>query len=116
MSLADAVDLVLYAFTHGNNGSIFVQKAPAATIETLAKAILELMGRPAHPIEIIGTRHGESIRSSIGREEMACGRSGRLLPSASDRRDLNYAKYVDRAKRLTQTHMVNTTTRTIPID
>ena len=50
MTLADAVDLVLYAFEHGNNGDIFVQKAPAATVETLARALLDLMGKPGHPV------------------------------------------------------------------
>nr|BFE90335.1 hypothetical protein GCM10020185_08710 [Pseudomonas brassicacearum subsp. brassicacearum] len=59
MTLADAVDLVLYAFEHGNNGDLFVQKAPAATVETLAQALTSMLGQPDHPIQIIGTRHGE---------------------------------------------------------
>jgi len=58
MTLADAVDLVLYAFEHGDNGDIFVQKAPAATVETLAMALREMMNIPDHPINVIGTRHG----------------------------------------------------------
>ena len=61
MTLADAVDLVLYAFQHGNNGDILVQKSPAATVDTLAKAILGLMGKQDHPVHIIGTRHGEKL-------------------------------------------------------
>jgi len=61
MTLADAVELVLYAFEHGNNGDIFVQKAPAATIETLARAVLRLVGKPEHPTIIMGTRHGEKL-------------------------------------------------------
>jgi UDP-N-acetylglucosamine 4,6-dehydratase len=61
MTLDDAVDLVLYAFEHGSNGDIFVQKAPAARIDILAKAILDLTGQPDYPVEIIGTRHGENI-------------------------------------------------------
>ena len=59
MTLDDAVDLVLYAFEHGENGDIFVQKAPAATIKVLAEALTELLGKPNYPINIIGTRHGE---------------------------------------------------------
>ncbi|EMM70883.1 polysaccharide biosynthesis protein [Leptospira weilii str. 2006001855] len=58
MSLEDAVELVLYAFQNGNNGDIFVQKAPAATISTLSKALLELFKKVNHPVEVIGTRHG----------------------------------------------------------
>ena len=106
MSLADAVDLVLYAFQHGNNGDIFVQKAPSATVDTLAKAILRLMGRPDHPVNIIGTRHGEKLYEALlSREEMACvedlGDYYRVLP---DGRDLNYAKFVEQGKaRLTET-------------
>ncbi|MCV5676061.1 polysaccharide biosynthesis protein, partial [Escherichia coli] len=59
MTLEDAVDLVLYAFEHGNNGDIFVQKAPAATIQTLAIALKELLNVHEHPVNVIGTRHGE---------------------------------------------------------
>jgi UDP-N-acetylglucosamine 4,6-dehydratase len=105
MTLDDAVDLVLYAFAQGNNGDIFVQKAPAATVETLAKAILELMGKPDHPIHIIGTRHGEKVYEALlGREEMACAEDlvdyYRVPP---DGRDLNYSKYVEQGDvRLTQ--------------
>lgn len=61
MTLEDAVDLVLYAFEHGNNGDIFVQKAPAATIQTLAIALKELLNAHEHPINIIGTRHGKNF-------------------------------------------------------
>ena len=106
MTLADAVDLVIYAFQHGNNGDIFVQKAPSATVDTLAKAILRLMGRPDHPVNIIGTRHGEKLYEALlSREEMACvedlGDYYRVLP---DGRDLNYAKFVEQGKaRLTET-------------
>ena len=59
MTLEDAVDLVLYAFEHGENGDIFVQKAPAATIEVLAQALKELLNVEDHPVSIMGTRHGE---------------------------------------------------------
>ena len=72
MTLDDAVDLVLYAFEHGNSGDIFVQKAPAATIETLAHALTGLLGKPEHPIHIIGTRHGEKKHETLlSREEVA---------------------------------------------
>ncbi len=71
MTLDDAVDLVLYAFEHGMPGEIFIQKAPAATIETLARALTELLGKPTHPINIIGTRHGEKLfEALLSREEM----------------------------------------------
>src|SRR5690554_2075958 len=71
MTLDDAVDLVLYAFEHGENGDIFVQKAPAATIEVLAKAILDLINQPDYPIQMMGTRHGEKLYEALlSREEM----------------------------------------------
>lgn len=71
MTLEDAVDLVLYAFEHGNNGDIFVQKAPAATIDTLAIALKELLNVPDHPVNVIGTRHGEKLYEALlSREEM----------------------------------------------
>jgi len=65
MTLNDAVDLVLYAFEHGDRGDIFVQKAPAATVRDLAQGIVELMGRPDHPIVEIGSRHGEKLYESL---------------------------------------------------
>lgn len=106
MTLADAVDLVLYAFEHGNNGDIFVQKAPAATIETLAHAVTGLMGRSDHPVNVIGTRHGEKLfEALLSREEMACAEDmGDYFRVPADSRDLNYGKYVDQGQqRLTQT-------------
>ena len=106
MTLADAVDLVLYAFEHGNNGDIFVQKAPAATIETLARAVTGLMGQPEHPVNIIGTRHGEKLYEALlSREEMACAEDmGDYFRVPPDGRDLNYGKFVDQGEaRLTQT-------------
>lgn len=97
MTLADAVDLVLYAFEHGNNGDIFVQKAPAATVETLAIALREMLGLPEHPINIIGTRHGEKLfEALLSREEMACAMDmGDYYRVPPDLRDLNYAKFVE---------------------
>ena len=97
MTLADAVDLVLYAFQHGNNGDIFVQKAPASTVETLAKALVGLMKKPEHPINIIGTRHGEKLYEALlSREEISCAEDmGDYFRVPPDLRDLNYAKFVE---------------------
>lgn len=97
MTLDDAVDLVLYAFQHGKNGDIFVQKAPAATIEILAQAILSLINRTEYPINIMGTRHGEKLYEALlSREEMACAEDmGQYFRVPPDLRDLNYAKYVE---------------------
>lgn len=97
MTLADAVELVLYAFENGNNGEIFVRKAPAATVETLARAILELMDRPNHPIAIIGSRHGEKLYETLlSKEERACAEDmGDYFRVPPDGRDLNYAKFVE---------------------
>ncbi|PPD30410.1 MAG: UDP-glucose 4-epimerase [Hyphomicrobium sp.] len=100
MTLDDAVSLVLYAFNHGVNGDIFVQKAPATSIGTLARAIVELMGRPTHPIEEIGTRHGEKLYEALlSREEMSCAEDrGQYYRVPPDARDLNYTVYVDRGE------------------
>lgn len=97
MTLADAVDLVLYAFEHGNNGDLFVQKAPAATVETLARALTVMVGQPEHPIQIIGTRHGEKLYEALlSREEMACAEDmGQYFRVPPDLRDLNYSKFVE---------------------
>lgn len=97
MTLSDAVELVLYAFKNGNNGDIFVQKAPAATVGTLAKALVDMMGKPDHPINIIGTRHGEKLfEALLSREEMACARDlGDYYCVPPDLRDLNYGKFID---------------------
>lgn len=105
MTLDDAVDLVLYAFEHGNNGDIFVQKAPGATVETLTRAILELLDKPNHPVHNIGTRHGEKLYEVLlSREEMAYARDiGNYFCVPPDARDLNYAKFVDQGElRVTQ--------------
>lgn len=97
MSLSDAVDLVLYAFEHGSNGDMFVQKAPAATVETLAKALTDLMSKSDHPINVIGTRHGEKLfEALLSREEMACAEDlGDYYRVPPDLRDLNYGKFVE---------------------
>jgi UDP-N-acetylglucosamine 4,6-dehydratase/5-epimerase len=95
MSLEDSVDLVLYAFTHGQQGDIFVQKAPASTVGDLAQALKELFGLPKNSIQVIGTRHGEKLYESlISREEMAHAIDmGNYYRIPADNRDLNYAKY-----------------------
>ena len=97
MTLDDAVDLVLYAFTNSNNGDIFVQKAPAATVDVLTQAILGLMKKPEHEVRVIGTRHGEKLYEALlSREERACAED---LPGyfrvPADGRDLNYDKFVE---------------------
>lgn len=105
MTLADSVDLVLFAFEHGRNGDIFVQKAPAATVETLTKAILELMHKEDHPVSIIGSRHGEKLYESLlSREERAYAEDlGDYFRVPPDIRDLNYGKFVDKGEqRITQ--------------
>lgn len=94
MSLKDSVDLVIYAFEHGQQGDIFVQKAPASTVGVLAQALKELFDTDL-PIRVIGTRHGEKLYESlISREEMAKAKDkGRYFRIPSDNRDLNYAQY-----------------------
>lgn len=100
MTLADAVDLVLYAFEHGRNGDLFVQKAPAATVEVLAQALASLLGKPEHPIQVIGTRHGEKLYEALlSREEMACAEDrGEYYRIPPDLRDLNYSKFVEQGE------------------
>jgi len=97
MTLDDAVDLVVYAFKRGKPGEIFVQKAPAATIETLVTALTELMGAPSHKIRIIGTRHGEKLYETLlSREEMVAAQDlGGYYCVPPDLRDLNYGKFVE---------------------
>ena len=94
MSLDDAVDLVLFAFEHGNSGDLFVNKAPAGSIGDLAKAIMELAKKEV-PIKIIGTRHGEKLYETLcTREEMLKAEDmGDFYRIPADNRDLNYAKY-----------------------
>lgn len=94
MSLDEAVELVLFAFEHGNAGDLFVNKAPAATIGDLATAVLE-MKNATNEIKIIGTRHGEKLYETLcTREEMLKAEDmGEFYRIPSDNRDLNYAKY-----------------------
>ena len=97
MTLEDAVDLVLYAFEHGKQGDLFVQKAPAATIDTLAKAVLELKKSKLEPV-YIGTRHGEKLYEVlVTQEEMAKAIDlGDFYKIPADNRNLNYDKYIEK--------------------
>lgn len=105
MTLDDAVDLVIYAFTHGHNGDLFVQKAPAATLDTLAKALKEIYSKVDSKygeieIKVIGTRHGEKLYETlVTREEMAKAIDmGQYYRIPADTRDLNYDKYFTEGK------------------
>lgn len=119
MSLDDAVDLVLYAFEHGEQGDIFVQKAPAATIGDLAVALKELFGASS-PVRVIGTRHGEKLYETLlTREELANAedRGGYYRVQADDR-DLNYNKYFtegeEQVSKLEDYNSHNTQRLTVP--
>ena len=104
MSLENAVDLVLFAFTHGQPGDLFVQKAPACTVGDLATALLGMFGA-RNEIQVIGTRHGEKRHETLlHREEMARAEDlGEYFRIPADGRDLNYAKYfVEGEQRITQ--------------
>ena len=105
MTLAESVDLVMHAFENGRSGELFVQKAPAVTVYDLACAVREVMGRPDHPIRVIGTRHGEKLYEALlSREEMAGAQDqGRYYCIAPDNRDLNYSIFEDAGeKRLSE--------------
>ena len=100
MTLDDAVDLVIYAFTHGHNGDLFVQKAPAATLETLAEALKQIYSKvdPVYgqtEVKVIGTRHGEKLYETlVTREEMSKAIDmGNYYRIPCDTRDLNYDKF-----------------------
>jgi len=94
MSLEDSVDLVLHAFEHGQQGDLFVQKAPASTVGDLAEALKQLFDK-RNEVKVIGTRHGEKLYESlVSREEMAKAEDmGRYYRIPADNRDLNYKKY-----------------------
>jgi len=110
MTLSEAVDLVLYAFENGQNGDLFVQKAPAATIDTLARSVLEILGVDGHPVKVIGTRHGEKLYEALlSREEMAISEDrGTYYRVPPDNRDLNYAQFVEEGeKEISEAHDFN---------
>jgi UDP-glucose 4-epimerase len=94
MTLEDAVDLVIYAFNHGNQGDLFVQKAPSATVGTLAKALIDLY-KSKSEIKVIGTRHGEKLYETlVNREDMIKAEDlGDYYRIPADNRDLNYEQY-----------------------
>ena len=100
MTLPDAVNLVLYAFNNGHSGDIFIQKSPAATIETLAHALTTLLDVPEYKLNIIGTRHGEKLYETLlTREEMIFAEDlGDYYRIKPDLRDLNYGKYFDQGE------------------
>ena len=100
MTLDDAVDLVLYAFEHGQPGEIFVQKAPAAAIDVLTQALTGLLGKPEHEVRVIGTRHGEKLYEALlSREEMVAAQDlGGYYRVPPDLRDLNYGKFVEQGE------------------
>ncbi len=100
MSLDEAVDLVLFAFEHAHGGDIFVQKSPACTIQTLADAVMQVFG-VQHPVQVIGTRHGEKqYESLLGQEEYASAEDlGEYYRVSADNRDLNYDKYFNEGDR-----------------
>jgi UDP-N-acetylglucosamine 4,6-dehydratase len=97
MSLDQAIDLVIFAFENGESGDIFVQKAPAATIEVLAKTLQDIFSRPDHEIKTIGTRHGEKLYETLlTKEEMVKAFDmGNYYRIPADTRDLNYNQYFD---------------------
>ena len=97
MSLDDAVDLVLFAFENGESGDIFVQKAPAATVELLASTMKNILGAPNHEVKTIGTRHGEKLYETLlTKEEMVKAIDmGEYYRIPADTRDLNYTKFFE---------------------
>ena len=97
MSLDDAVDLVLFAFENGQSGDIFVQKAPAATVELLAHTMRKILGAPDHEVKIIGTRHGEKLYETLlTKEEMVKATDmEKYYRIPADTRDLNYSKFFE---------------------
>lgn len=113
MTLEDAVDLVLYAFEHSKQGDLFVQKSPAATIEVLAKALIELYDSKSE-IKVIGTRHGEKLYETlVNREDMVKAQDlGQYYRIPVDNRDLNYSQYFSQGEpdmeRIEEYHSHNT--------
>ena len=115
MSLDEAIDLVLYAFEHGRSGDIFVQKAPACTIQTQAEAVCELFGGKKEDIKVIGIRHGEKLYETLLTNE-ECAKAideGNFYRVPADNRDLNYDKYFtegnEKRNILTEFNSENTT-------
>ena len=101
MSLGDAIDLVLYAFKHGKTGEIFVQKSPATDIKTLVHVLKNLLNVPHHPINIIGTRHGEKLfEVLLSREERVRAKDlKKYYCIPPDQRNLNYIKFIEKGEK-----------------
>lgn len=120
MSLDEAVDLVLFAFENGEAGDILVQKAPACTIETLAKAVCELFGGNPEEIKIIGIRHGEKMYETLLTNEECAGAvdMGDFYRVPCDKRGLNYEKYFDKGdiERNTLTEFNSSNTRLLGVE
>ncbi|MEG0070125.1 MAG: polysaccharide biosynthesis protein [Cetobacterium sp.] len=97
MSLDQAVDLVLFAFEHGQNGDLFIQKSPAATVELLATTMKNLFNRPNHEVKVIGTRHGEKLYEALmtKEEKVKSIDMGNYYRIPADERDLNYSKFFE---------------------
>jgi len=109
MSLDEAVELVLFAFNNGENGDIFVQKSPAATIQLLVDTMKNMLGKPEHPVKVIGTRHGEKLYETLLTKEEKMSSVDmenyyRVLP---DKRDLNYSQFVEEGATFTDTQEYN---------
>lgn len=117
MTLDDAVNLVLYAFEHGEQGDLFVQKAPSATIDVLAKAVIELTGSKAG-IDYIGTRHGEKLFETLVTQEelLRAEDKGNFFRIHADNRDLNYEKYFSKGNRKLNFHDSYTSHNTVRLD
>jgi len=107
MSLDQAVDLVLFAFENGESGDIFVQKAPAATVELLANTMKIILGKPNHVVKTIGTRHGEKLYETLlTKEEMARAIDmGEYFRVPADTRELNYSQFFEQGEEvITEAH------------
>ena len=120
MSLEEAVDLVLFAFEHGQNGDILVQKAPACTIQTQAEAVCELFGGNKNDIRVIGIRHGEKMYETLLTNE-ECAKAedmGNFYRVPADNRTLNYDKYFTEGdeKRVTLTEFNSDNTRRLNLE
>jgi UDP-glucose 4-epimerase len=104
MSLDDAVELVLFAFNNGENGDIFVQKSPAATIELLVETMKNMLNKPNHPVKVIGTRHGEKLYEALLAKEEKVGSvdMGNYYKVPADNRDLNYNQYTEEGEVVTE--------------
>ncbi len=116
MSLQESVDLVEHAFFHAERGDLFVRRAPACTVETLARAVASLLGRDDHPVTVMGTRHGEKLHETLlSREEMVKATdSGDYFTVPLDARSLEYELYFEegeRAVRLVDDYTSENTTR-----